>query len=349
MPDYSKLTELDKNHIFDSIDGQPGQLRLNFADSMRDDVVESMGQGIRNVMMAGMGGSALAGNILRNWLFGRLSVPFEVVRGYDVPSYVDEHSLIIISSHSGNTEESLSALDKALKLNAQVVIMSAGGKLVEIAEQKNLLLLQLPADGQPRLNVFAGLRALACLLGDLGLAGELDLRRELQDVADWLDVQKSTMSLDNDNDDNLARQIAGKLHGQPVLIYAGPALGSAAYKWKIDINENAKQLAFYNTYSELNHNEYQGWLFPKDKHLATVQLQSSFDNERIQKRMELTRELLAPHGFDPVLVDAVGDTPLQQLLYTILLGDHVSAYLGILNGIDPTPVELVEALKKKLS
>lgn len=348
MADFSKLTNLDKHHIFDSIDTQPDQLRLNFADSMRDDVVESMGQGIDNVVMAGMGGSALAGNILRNWLYSRLSVPFEVVRGYDVPSYVNEHSLVIISSHSGNTEESLSALDKAIKLNAQIVIMSAGGKLVELAEEKNLLLLKLPADGQPRLNVFASLRALACLLGDLGLAGELDLRRELQDVADWLDIQKSTMNLDSGDTNNLARQIASKLTDQSVLIYAGPALGSAAYKWKININENAKQLAFYNTYSELNHNEYQGWLFPKDKHLAMVQLQSSFDNERIQKRMGLTSELLAPHGFAPVVVDAVGDTPLQQLLYTILLGDYTSAYLGILNGIDPTPVALVEQLKKKL-
>jgi len=348
MADFSKLTDLDKHHIFNAIDAQPGQLQLNFADSMRDDVVSEMGQGIQNVVMAGMGGSALAGNILRNWLFGRLSVPFEVVRGYDVPSYIGTRSLVIVSSHSGNTEESLSALDKAEKLNAQIVIMTAGGKLEEIARQKGYQLFKLPPDGQPRLNVFAGLKALSCLLGDLGLIGEVDVRRELLEVSNWLDVQKSTMSLDNDGDDNLARTIAEKLHGKVGLIYAGPVLGSAAYKWKIDINENAKQLAFYNTYSELNHNEYQGWVFPKEKHIQTIQLESSLDNDRIKKRMDISRTILADHGFDPVRVSAVGETPLQQLLYTILLGDYVSAYLGILNGIDPMPVEMVERLKKEL-
>ncbi|MCC7288913.1 bifunctional phosphoglucose/phosphomannose isomerase [bacterium] len=348
MADFSKLTELDKHHIFDAIDAQPGQLTLNFADSMRDDIIPKMGEGLRSVVMAGMGGSALAGNILRNWLYGRMSVPFEVVRGYDLPAYVGPSSLVIVSSHSGNTEESLSALDKAEKLNTQIVIMTAGGKLAEIAKQKGYLLLELPAEGQPRLNVFAGLKALACLLGDLGLVGEVDVRRELIEVANWLEVQKSTMSLDNDSEDNLARQIAGKLHGKVGLVYAGPALGSAAYKWKIDINENAKQLAFYNTYSELNHNEYQGWVFPKAKHVQAIQLESNLDNERIQKRMVITRTILGEHGFDPIRVSAVGDTPLQQLLYTILLGDYVSAYLGILNGIDPTPVEMVEKLKKEL-
>lgn len=348
MADFSKLNELDNHKVFDAIDAQPDQLRQNYADSMRDDVVESMGQGIDNVVMAGMGGSALAGNVLRNWLYARLSVPFEVVRGYSLPSYVNEHSLVIVCSQSGNTEETIATLEMADKLNAQIVVIAGGGKLVERAREKNYTLIEISKGEQPRFNVFAELKALACLLGDMNLAGELDLRRELIDAANWLDVQKSAFSLDNDYESNQACQIASQLHDKVALYYAGPALGSVAYKWKINTNENAKQMAFYNTYSELNHNELQGWVFPKDKNIAVVQLQSSLDNPRIAQRMAVMAEMHKANGFTPINVEARGETALQQLLYSIMLSDYATCYLGILNGIDPGTSDLVEAFKKKL-
>jgi len=348
MADFSKLTDLDKHKVFNAIDQQPNQLRQNYADGMCDDITELMGVGIHNVVMAGMGGSALAGNVLKNWLYSRLSVPFEVVRGYSLPEYVNEHTLVILSSQSGNTEETLSTLEYAEKMNTRIVIIASGGKLVDIAKQKNLLLMELEKAEQPRFNVFAGIKALACLLGDMGLAADVDLRRELQDVASWLDIQKSTINLDNDGDDNLSRSLAKQLVGKNVLYYTGPTLSSAAYKWKINTNENAKQMAFYNTYPEVNHNELQGWIFPKDKSMVTVQLESSFDSERIQKRMKVMREMHQKNGFDPIRVTAVGETPLQQLFYSIMLSDYTTCFLGILNDIDPGTSDIVEAFKKEL-
>ncbi len=348
MNDLAKLSELDKYHIFDAVDAQPAHLRLNFADSMRDDVTSDWGEGLQNIILTGMGGSALSADILRSWLGSRLAVPFEVSRNYDLPNYVGPSTLVVVSSYSGNTEETLSALDDAQKRRARIVIMTAGGKLLEIAQEKGYFTLQLPQVSQPRLSVMAGLKALACLLSDLNLAGGTDLRRELIDTGDWLDIEKSKMSLDNFDNDNLAIKIARTLVGKPVIIYGGPTLRAATYKWKIDINENSKQLAYCNVYPELNHNEYQGWLFPKTKHLAALQLESSLDHERVQKRFQITREILKVHGYDPVIVHAEGTTLIQQILWTILLGDYVSAYLGILNGIDPTPVDLVEELKHKL-
>lgn len=348
MADFDNLAELDRHKVFDTLDAQPDQLRQNYCDEMADDITSAQGVGIQNIILAGMGGSALVGNILKNWLYDKLKVPLEVVRGYDIPGYVNERSLVIISSYSGNTEETLSALKQAQRLNGVIFIMAAGGKLVDIADSENYSLLKLPHASQPRFAVLAGLKALACLLEDLELTEGVDLRRELIDVANFLDEEKSALSLDTKHD-NLAREIALELVGKPVLVYGGPALGSAAYKWKININETSKQLAFYNVYSELNHNEFQGWLFPKDKDLAVVQLESELDTNRIKKRMIITEQLLAKHGFQPIKVKAHGRTHLEQLLYTILLGDYVSAYLGILNGIDPTPVDLIEELKKELS
>lgn len=348
MKDFDAIPSLDKHKIFDSIDAQPAHLRLNFADSMTEDVTPGWGEGIENILLTGMGGSALAADIARNWLSSRLAMPFDVSRNYDLPNYVGPRTLVIVSSYSGNTEETLSALSDAEKRRARIVVMTAGGQLLDLAREKGYLTLQLPQVSQPRLSVLAGLKALACLLSDAGFIGEMDVRRELIDVGDWLEVEKSRLNLDNQEIDNPAMQLARHLHGKPVVVYAGPALKSAAYKWKIDINENAKQLAFCNLYPELNHNEYQGWLFPQAKDLATLQIESSLEHDRVQKRFLITREILKDHGYEPMVVHAEGKTLIQQILWTVLLGDYVSAYMGILNGIDPTPVDLVEELKKKL-
>lgn len=347
MATYDDLKKLDKHHIFDAIDAQPAQLRLNFADSMGDKLNLEMGLGVKNVIFAGMGGSALAGVIVKNWLSECLLVPLEVVRGYELPGYVGDRTLVIVSSASGNTEEALSCLKDAQRKNAHVIVMSSGGLLEQAAKKKVLLDIELQHYSQPRLGVFADVKALVCILENLGLSAKVDMRRELENVANFLDTQKAQWNLDAP-DDNVARSIAKQLHGKTTIIYAGPTLASAGYKWKIDINENAKQMASCNVYPELNHNEMQGWLFPENKHAQVVELQSNLDNDRIKKRFVVTRQVLAKHGYEPIGVEVAGSTHIQQLLSTIMLGDYVSAYLGILNGIDPSPVDLVEKFKKEL-
>jgi len=348
---FSQLDTLDKHKIFEAICAQPNQLLGNYADSMAEDIVADTyardGRDIRNIVLAGMGGSALAGEIARNWLASRLSLPFEVVRQADLPAYVDDHSLVFISSASGNTAETLAALGDAARRDANIIIMTSGGELPEIAEMKHYRILHIPPVTQPRFGVFSDLRALACVLQDLELSGGIDLRRELEDVANWLNAEKFALTPEAQGD-NIAKTIALQLRDQPVIVYGTPLTAAAAYKWKIDINENAKQLAWSNVYSELNHNEFQGWIFPAEKHFAAVQLVGHFDSEAIQKRVRITTEMLGEHGFEPILPAPRGETPLQQLLYFVLLGDFVSAYLGILNGIDPTPVDMVEDFKKRL-
>lgn len=347
MISSEQIKKLDKQKIFETIGAQPDQLRWNYADTMSQDVTAEDGIGVANIVLAGMGGSALAANILKNWLYDSLVVPFEIIRGYDLPDYVGPDTLVVLSSYSGNTEETLACYEQALGQNARIVIMAAGGKLMELARQKNHVLLELPSDFQPRLAVFAGLKALACLFEDMRLSSVPDLRGQLINASDFLNKIKFEISPDNDKN-NIAMEIAEKLAGNLGVVYAGSALGSVAYKWKIDINENGKQMCFYNTYPELSHNEFQGWIFPEKKPTVAIQLESSFENKQMQKRMDATKKILARHGFKPIVVNAQGDTKLAHLLSTILLGDYVSAYVGILNGIDPTPVELVEYLKKKL-
>jgi glucose/mannose-6-phosphate isomerase len=330
------------------IDSQPAQLRENYADGLIDDITADMGQGLNGVVFAGMGGSALAGNMLKNWLYERLLVPLEVSRGYQLPGHIGKNTLVVCSSYSGNTEETLSAYWYAQKMNCRIAVITSGGKLLKEAQRQQRIALELPKGLPPRLAVLAGLKALACLLADLGLVEAVDVRRELLDASNFLDIQKAALNADA-LENNRARDLAKQLQTKMPLIYGGPGLGAAAYYWKISINENAKQMAFYNTFPELDHNEFQGWQFPHEKNIQPLVLRSSFDGEKMYHRMQLTEQLLARFDYKPINVGAVGKTPLEQLLYTLMLGDYVSAYLAELNGVDPLEVSLIEQLKSKLA
>jgi len=149
--------------------------------------------------------------------------------------------------------------------------------------------------------------------------------------------------------ENPAKQLAEAFKGHPIVIYGGPTLALPAMKWKIDLNENAKSLAFYNYLPEFNHNEFLGWGHPEKSGLRVVELQSTLDHPQIQKRFTATNRLLAGMMPDPIVVTAQGKTRLEQMLWTVLLGDYASAYLAFLNQVDPTPVPLIEKLKRELA
>ena len=344
---YAKLDSIDKQHIFDVIDSQPDQLRQNYADTLREDITKKDGVGIKSIVLVGMGGSALAGGIVKNWLSARMLVPFSVIRGESLPEFVDNTTLVIISSYSGNTEETILAFIRAIRLGARVMVLTNGGKLLDLAKKAGVTTLQLPKTTQPRLSVFACLKALACILEDTELVSSVDLRRELIDSANYLDSAKLLWGTDKQGD-NEAKKIASKLQDKPVIIYSSPLLESAGYKWKISINENAKQMAFCDTFTELNHNEMQGWRFPKDKSFASVVLNTEFESKETLKRIVLTKDTLTKYGYAPTTIQVKGQNHIQQLLGVILLGDYVSAYLAILNDINPTPVNIIEDFKKKL-
>lgn len=300
---------------------------------------------IKNVVLAGMGGSALYGLFANGW--PGINVPFEVVRNYTLPSYVDSSTLVIASSHSGNTEETLSALADAEERQAQIVVIASGGKLAQIAAEKKYPLLALPADYQPRYTIWFGVKALVTIFEAAGLTqGKM---AELVAARDWLQQSAAAWRPDVPTAQNLAKQIAQECVGKSVVVYAGPKLFPAAYKWKISFNENAKQVAWCNQFPEFNHNEFIGWTKqPVQKPYAVVELRSNLEHERIQKRFEVSQRLLSGMRPAPIVVKPQGETLLQQLMWGVALGDFVSLYTALLNGINPTPVDLIEKFKKSL-
>lgn len=299
-----------------------------------------------NVVLAGMGGSALAAALSVSW--PGHNIPFEICRQYHIPAYVSKKTLFVASSYSGNTEETLSALAEAEAKTAKIVVIAAGGKLQEIAETKNYPILLLPQTGQPRYAVFYSFKALVTLLTTAGLADK-DLLTQMAQAAqfikssarDWL----PTMPTDN----NPAKKLAEELAGKSLVVYAGPLLAPVAYKWKINFNENAKNIAWWNQYPEFNHNEMIGWAsHPVEKPYGVIDLRSNLEHPRVQKRFEVTEKLLSGRRPAPNVVQVQGKTILEQLLWAVAFGDFVSVYLALLNGVNPTPVDLVEKFKKAL-
>lgn len=300
----------------------------------------------QNIVLAGMGGSALSAQIALVW--PSLPLPFEIVRGYDIPQYVGANTLFIASSYSGNTEETLEALRQAEAKGAVIAVMASGGKLGDIAAEKGYPYFQLPAVSQPRYAALASLRALLSLFVAARVLDDSVLS-ELAAAAPWLQEQIQAWVPTVPTDKNRAKQLAHEIIGKSVVMYGGPKTYPAAYKWKISFNENAKHVAWVNQYPEFNHNEFIGWTEqPTEKPYTVIDLRSPLEHERVQKRFEVSERLLSGRRPAPEVVVPAGDTLLQQLLWLIALGDFTSLYTAILNGINPTPVDLIESFKKSL-
>lgn len=304
---------------------------------------------ITSVVIAGMGGSALAALLVKVLLRAKLTIPFEVIRDYDLPNYVNRHTLIIASSYSGNTEETLMALEQAETKGAQLGVIASGGLLVDIATNYDIAHVALPGGVQPRMATIYNLRALLALLNNFGVINN-ELFDQLESLSGWLGRETAHWLPDNPTHQNKAKQLALESVGKTPVFYGSPLTAPLAYKWKISWNETAKNTAFWNEYPEFNHNEFMGWAsHPIEKPFAVFDFNSSFDKPRITQRFELSDRLLSgkrPHAHT---IELKGDTLLAQLLWGSILADFASTYTAILNGVNPVPVVLIEKLKQELA
>lgn len=340
LDDLRRISQLDADDALGLAERQVSQLKFAF------DFEFEPKEEIRNIVISGMGGSALAASMIVAW--PEPKVPFIVNRRYSVPSFVDKHTLFVASSYSGNTEEEISVLAEAENTEAQIFVLTSGGRLEEIAHEKNYPMAKIPGGLQPRMAVLYGFRALSELLEVAGL--ESGLTDELESTSEFLQQAASQWRADVPTQDNYAKQIAEKIMGKTPIIYAGPGLSPAAYKWKISFNENAKNIAFYNQFPEFDHNEFLGWTsHPIEKPFQPIELYSDLEHEKINKRFEVSNRLLSGQMPSAIRVLTEGTTKLEHLLWSILLGDFVSLYLALLNGINPTPVDLIEKFKKELN
>lgn len=307
------------------------------------------GRPLANVVVAGMGGSALAAGLAKVWLDDRLQLPFEVVRDYNLPHYVNAQTLVIVSSYSGNTEESLSCLAQARQRSAQTAIIASGGQLAQSAQDQSIAHVLVPSGTQPRMATLYMLRALVALLAHFAVVPGTALQ-QIADAAGWLERETKKWTLDVPTATNEAKQLALLAVGKTPVFYGGALTAPLAYKWKISWNENAKNVAFWNQYPEFNHNEFIGWAsHPVEKPFAVFDLISGYEHPQILKRFQISDRLLSGLRPKSQVIRLQGDTILQQLMWGCILADFTSIYVAILNGVDPVPVELIERLKKELA
>ncbi len=305
--------------------------------------------GIDKVVILGMGGSAIGGDIARRLSLTESRVPVWVVRDYSLPPFVDENTLVIASSYSGNTEETLSAFTESFKTAAKKLVLTAGGKLRRLAEEQGIPVFLIDFQAPPRVAFPHSFVPLIGIFQKLGL-----LRDKSADFRETLQVlNKLSRNLTETSPlvSNPAKQLATKLWGHIAIIYGAGILSEVAQRWKTQLNENSKAWAFFELFPELNHNAVAGYHFPAGakERVFVVLLRSSTLHPRTLLRYEATAKLLAKAGVSHESVEAIGKSALAQVMHSVLLGDYVTFYLAILNRADPTPVDSIDFVKDYLT
>lgn len=345
LDDANVIRQRDKSGALDVVAGIYRQVAADvmLVDSDNDSRV------IGSVIVAGMGGSALAADMAKVILQDALNVPFEVVKGYRLPGYAGSQTLVIVSSFSGNTEETVTCLEQAIEKGCEIAVITSGGKLKKLATEQHAMLGLIPAESEARYGMVYNLRILLRILVEFKLIPK-QFYNDMAKSERWLHRESDLWMKDVPGEHNYAKQLALIAVGKTPVFYAGPLMAPAAYKWKISWNENAKNVAFCNQLPEFSHNEFTGWSsHPIEKPFAVFDLVSELENPRVLQRFTLTDKILSGRRPKATVVPIAGETPLRQLLWATILGEFVSVYVAILNNVDPTPVPLVDKLKNELS
>jgi len=287
-----------------------------------------------HIIVAGMGGSALPGEVLAS--YAETNLPITIVRRYTVPAFVNEKTLVFAISYSGNTEEALSAFQDARKKGAQIVVITTGGKLKELAKTYRVPTIIIPSGIQPRFAVGYMFGALMRVLSNSGVAPDISA-----------EIKKTSTILKKPGYEDQGRKLAGKLSGKIPIIYSSDRMKAVSYKWKISFNECSKVHAFTNTFAELNHNEMVGYTDLHGDYFVII-LRDEADHIRVRKRMDLTKKLITGKGTPVIEIGIKGSSRLAKIFSAIHVGDWTSYYLALSYGTDPTPVTMIEKLKKDL-
>jgi glucose/mannose-6-phosphate isomerase len=318
---------------------------LALPDHLRDALwrVESTGveeAQASGLVVCGMGGSAVGGTLARSAIGDRLSLPLLVFRDYELPPWTPPDRVVLCSSYSGDTEETLACFEAAEAIGARRIVATTGGALAAAARAADVPVIGLPSGLQPRAAVgymFTIVTEVAALTG-----AAPGMRTEIDSSAAHLEHARESLM-------RRAGEIAAALDGAIPVIYGCDLTVPVAYRWKTQVNENAKLHAFSHQLPELDHNELVGWSgVDGERRFAAVFIEDSDQHPRQRRRAELTAELIEPNAAAVLRVETEGDTRIERLLWAVMLGDLVSLHLAARRGVDPSPVEVIERLKDQL-
>ncbi len=304
---------------------------------------------IQNVVVTGLGGSAIGGDLLRVLVEDNGEVPLVVNRDYQMPAFVNDHTLVIAASYSGNTEETLSAFEDAQDRGALLACVTSGGELAQRAAHYGTPVAFIPK-GQPPRSAMGYMFIPMLFAAHKAGVIRRDPTADLQNAISLLEKAREEWNADVPFDKNPAKQMAAKLYGKLPIIYGSQAYSAVvAFRWKTQLNENTKIHAYSNGYPEMNHNEILGWVLAKQQvpNLAVVLLRDRMERPKIVARVETTKKLFARAAEVHEFI-ADGQSLLARMLYAIYFGDWVSCYLALLYGVNPTDIGYINLLKAVL-
>lgn len=343
------MSDRVRDPMFDLVDALPDQIAQS--RTILDALATPTHLARRRVMLCGMGGSAAAASLAAGILEGQ-STQLIVNRRYELPRWVDEDWLLIFSSYSGNTEEVQGCWEDAQRRlpKAPRIVISSGGAMVEAADAAGVPRVLLPGGLPPRASLGYGVGALFGLLGRMGLFDGAE--EGLAEAEELLRHGNTLLGPESNSGENPAYGLAKRLYGKLPLIYSGEGMPAAvAQRWRAQINENGKSLAYCNVLPELDHNEIIGWQVPTRVRAETmvVALRDRQDHPRVQRRFDLTRSILGAKVPGWETVESHGESPIARAMNLVQIGDFVSVYLAEAGGVSATPVVAIEELKEKLA
>jgi glucose/mannose-6-phosphate isomerase len=300
------------------------------------------------IIVSGMGGSAIGGELLKDWTRDRITVPVEVCREYSVPAYADKKTLVVVVSYSGETEESLSAFLDAVKRKCMVVCVSSGGALREFAEKLNVPHLLVPTGMAPRATLPYLFIPLTVLLEKFGLVS--DVSSEVSETVKMLKLVSEANSPEKPLGGSFSKTLASNICGTVPVVYGFGFYRAVAQRFKTQFNENSKIPAKWEFFPELDHNEIVGWEAVSDlaEDFSAIFIRDDNESDSIRERIEATKELMLKESVKAFEVRSQGKSALAKMSSVICIGDFTSVYLAILRGLDPTPVKSISFLKEKI-
>lgn len=338
--------------VLESINLFPDQIKQAWEEVSNLKIDVSDFKGIKNILVAGMGGSALGARVVDSLNFEVLDFPLEVITGYHLPAYADSQTFVLISSYSGNTEETLSCLEEAITKKCKIFILTGGGKLAGLAREK-----KIPAyvfedrynpSKQPRLGLGYSLAAEIALLARLGFVRLTE--GMISEVINYLNKMRAEVFSGANLKDNFAKKIAHSLKDRIIILVSSEHLIGASHAFKNMLNENSKTFAVRFSLPELNHHLLESLSFPKNNKqtLKVLFIDSEIFDEEIQKRIKITKEVVKKNSVPYTALEVKGRTRLIQVFETIYLGSYISYYLALINQVDPATIPWVDYFKKAL-
>ena len=340
--------EYDKSDMYGVISNMPDQIReaVKLAENFHLNIDT---ESVSNILFAGMGGSAIGGDLVRSILEDECKLPISVVRNYKLPMWAGESTLLLVSSYSGNTEESISAYKDAIKKRCKIICVTTGGKLQELANNDEVPVLIIPAGLPPRGAIAYSSIPWLLIFASLGI-----IKNRANDIESMaLELEKVIKEYGNYDleQDNLPLSVAKRAVGKIPLIYVSTGSFSVIGKrWANQIQENAKMLAYTNELPEMNHNEIMGWHLiglSKESVLPIFIISNSY-HPRVSLRFDITSKLVEEKSGEVVRINPTGDKLIIQLFSLIVMGDFISYYLSLLNNINPEPVDIINEIKEQL-